>query len=510
MADVHHLVRIESSGNQRFIFATNKLRENLGASQLICELDERVRTIALTTNATVLQCGAGLSLLLVPSKDAAERLVRETTLWALVEAPGLAVRGTVSEPFSLSEVRLDEVIDQSFMSLHEVAVNSPGPEARFLRLPIVAECRTSGLPAAALKHGEEQSYVSIAKREAATRAVKRLQQLDRGLCPSIDDLDRRFGAEWLAVIHADGNAIGDLFLHLSEADTASRTADWNRNFIARYAALSAAIDDVTKGALRDAFAVLPLTLQDQKPLVPIVLGGDDLTVVIEGRFARQFTTAYLTAFASRAAGHHAILAVAPQGITASAGVAIVKPHFPFATAYDLADELTTSAKSAKRHQLNNPSAFDAMVVKDSTVGGLAETRTRLTRIEMSDAVGETTIDLFGGPFLLHSQPGHEWAEQHSLADLDRWITLLTATAPAGDGREAPAIPRTQVARLRQAAHQSVADAEAVLGVIRHRHGPKAIGLPGLNAMFSKSVSGHRTTALLDALEFVDVEMERRS
>src|SRR5207248_5808634 len=38
-------------------------------------------------------------------------------------------------------------------------------------------------------------------------------------------------------------------------------------------------------------------------------------------------------------------------LTACAGVAIVKPHFPFALAYDLAEELLRSAKSVK-HRLS--------------------------------------------------------------------------------------------------------------------------------------------------------------
>ena len=95
------------------------------------------------------------------------------------------------------------------------------------------------------------------------------------------------------------------------------------------------------------------------PILPIVLGGDDLTVVCDGRDALQFTHDFLTQFENETArtNHELVEAIIPQiageaftpkRLSASAGVAIIKPHFPFSAAYDLAEELIVSAKRVKK------------------------------------------------------------------------------------------------------------------------------------------------------------------
>ncbi len=72
--------------------------------------------------------------------------------------------------------------------------------------------------------------------------------------------------------------------------------------------------------------------QERLPFRPIVFGGDDVTFVCEGRLGLPLAAHYLARLAE---------GILPDGdpLYARAGIAIVKTHYPFARAYELADEL---------------------------------------------------------------------------------------------------------------------------------------------------------------------------
>lgn len=76
------------------------------------------------------------------------------------------------------------------------------------------------------------------------------------------------------------------------------------------------------------------------PLRPIVMGGDDVTFVCDGRLALTLGEFYLRQITTKP------LADNEKPISVRAGISVVKSHFPFARAYELSEEL---AKSAKRY-----------------------------------------------------------------------------------------------------------------------------------------------------------------
>jgi CRISPR/Cas system-associated protein Cas10 (large subunit of type III CRISPR-Cas system) len=60
--------------------------------------------------------------------------------------------------------------------------------------------------------------------------------------------------------------------------------------------------------------------------------------------AVRLTHDFLQSFAAEAKQCAFISPVVPEGLTASAGVAIIKPHFPFHLAYEISEDLLASAK----------------------------------------------------------------------------------------------------------------------------------------------------------------------
>jgi len=223
------LVLISTAGNQAYVFASNRLREAVGASYLLQELTTtQVEETCDGLGAAVLQKSSGSTLVRVPDAATARVVIEKVTMAALRRAPGLQVLGVyvdlAAEEPSAAEVRA------AFRAWHRHAGATAGASARFQRLPAVASCRSTDLPAQAwhsdtgprrdgsYPSGEEPQPLSaeaIAKRAARPAATARFARLtadeiggDLGLI-AIDELFER--ADSVAVIHADANRLGLIF-----------------------------------------------------------------------------------------------------------------------------------------------------------------------------------------------------------------------------------------------------------------------------------------------------------
>jgi hypothetical protein len=207
-----NLVLIETTGNQAFIFATNKLRENVGASELTARIGTQVvleavqkaggpdlransasqtrknmldpnrnRPVDRSNPIQVILAVSGKALLLVRDGDIGRQIVQQVTLQALKDAPGLEVRGIVSDEFDFDRDDLHCQIKKVHRRFEIARSRLPGPAARFQRLPIIAECATSGLPASVYDESNPEpgarSVVALGKRDFAQDGLDRILQL---------------------------------------------------------------------------------------------------------------------------------------------------------------------------------------------------------------------------------------------------------------------------------------------------------------------------------------------
>lgn len=176
------LVYLETFGNQRYIFATNRLRQNVGASQLThltgtqWVLDalgrdvagagvdnETLRTHLLSpegnpplededrASAEIVYAVSGKALVLVDTPEQGRELLAAVTQRALIEAPGLEVVGAVGEEFQWDPQKDGGELHRRIgaVAQRQVALRAHllGPGARGPRLPITASCDSSGQPA---------------------------------------------------------------------------------------------------------------------------------------------------------------------------------------------------------------------------------------------------------------------------------------------------------------------------------------------------------------------------
>lgn len=541
-----HLVLIETSGNQSYIFATNKLRENVGASELtyragtqwvlqavakaggpqnlwdespaqlrqnLCDITKNL-PISETTKVEVIVATSGKALLLVSQPEIGQQIIQQVTMTALERAPGIDVCGVIVE---LDEGSLGEAIRKAHAEIEEVRTNRPGPALRFLRLPIVTECVTSGYPASKWDQqspgaNKAKSAVSLAKLQAAPKSGFRLDNLltsihrELSFASKLDELEEQ--CDWFAVIHADGNGLGEIFLKFGEhldlrppkAGDHNQEKD-NRRYIEKLRRFSVALDLCTEKAIQSAITQLLVRFKNYFPvplIVPIVLGGDDLTIICDGRIALQFTYDFLCAFEKETATAHRIFekdveydlgtivseiagkALGDNRLSACAGIAIVKPHYPFSAAYDLAEELIKSAKQVKKIVLSSKqdannrhlpwpcSSLDFHALYDSTASELREIRDKklvtdggLTKLYARPYVVTTEANL------ADANEGQGWAMQHHWCELQKRIVAILK--PDEDDEQRRELPNSQLHDLRAGLFLGRAGANARYQLISHRY-----------------------------------------
>ncbi|MFI6802172.1 Cas10/Cmr2 second palm domain-containing protein [Streptosporangium canum] len=471
------IVMIRTAGNQRYIFSSGKRKEIVGASDLVARVngvwtEEALREIfpgfekdhwrIASHDAELLVASAGRVTLLVKEADAGRRLVTALTLRALDQAPGLDVCGVVV-PYERGS--LNAVMKNVQTELAAVREVRPGPQARFLRLPPVEDCASSGLPAAGVRaEGKDEpaqprSAAALAKLDAYQDALERLAvdaDVERRATREIvDDLGLR--TEWVAVVHADGNGFGELFLKLGES------AQDDEAYAGALRDFSAGVDRCGKGALREALRRTAQELgkdprNEPLKLLPLVLGGDDLTVVCEGEVALPFTRHYLEAFEEETATDPWLGPLLKESgreyLSAGAGVAIVKRNYPFHFAYQLAEKLA-EAEAKKVKDWSSALAF--VVLFESAAPDLERIRASVTLSGGSGGtaspyvVGEGSADLRG--------KGRRWA------DLERRAHALNRREP---GSKELLIPRSAAHDLREGVCLGAEVAASRLDLLRQR------------------------------------------
>ena len=204
----------------------------------------------------------------------------------------------------------------------------------------------------------------------------------------------------VAVIHIDGNGVGAIMQDLEKSRRLIPPEDFEegagcpKEAPDSLRAFLLAVNERLDYCVRESFfrawrAVAHWWQREHEdggpssgaiPVVPILLGGDDLTVLTEGRYALPFMDAYLTAYEDLTGRDPLLRHLSPRAwrtgaatpMTAAGGAAIVPRPFPFHLAYTLAERLVSEAKRIGKIEGRECSTLTYHALFDSTIADAGE------------------------------------------------------------------------------------------------------------------------------------------
>lgn len=402
-----YAVLIDTVSIQRYVFGSNKLKENLGASHLIQNVYkghlERVANSIFNSQQIDFKAwrekkaeylinrddvqfevgyiGGGNALLFFMNKDKAEKFIKEWTKILLIETPGI-VTAVACEEFNLDDDKFETENKKLFKKLQENKYKFI-PQTIIPRHGITAECSHTGYSMEEWSSSEDKyiSSVAHAKIEAADKATEELKNkfkdiLDEKYCftNQLDELGQQKGEDsHIAIVHIDGNGMGERFRGTKSLKEIRELSD--------------SVENATNESFRHLLSQIDIQFSKIKetlgygerkkypeengrkilPIRPIIIGGDDITFVCDGRLGVYFAKIFLEAFERHEVSDG-------KKLSACAGVAITKTKYPFYRGYELSEQLCKNAKKVRKDKQSNGSWLDFHIAYGGFSGTLEEIR----------------------------------------------------------------------------------------------------------------------------------------
>lgn len=399
------LVLLEVTGIQKYVFGSNHLAQNIGASELVMRVTtewvlEVLTDMQLSSNVSkwepeqgfvyqadkriendlaveIIYGGGGNAMILFAEDQDAKTFIQHLSQQVLKNAPGLhlvAIRDQFKWGASpcLAEIHT-QLREKLANRKHDRPISVP-----LAGLGVTASCVYTGKPAVGLDNdvdivGEEAArkaeFIDATPRRISAEVAAKLRMESAGkdrlkailsdyVSPEYDFVYNfgEFGtpgeSSYIAVVHADINQMSERFDQVAASHNHHKA---NREYINSLRTLSQSIQKRAKDTLRDTVVhllrsrdldgnfggIVSPPVRNSCPLLPfrpIVFGGDDVTFVCDGRLGLILAAHYLQEWTKEP--------LLGEPLHARAGVAVVKSHYPFSRAYQVAGHLMSSAKNA--------------------------------------------------------------------------------------------------------------------------------------------------------------------
>lgn len=403
-------VLLDTISIQQYIFSSNKLKLNKGASNIVSGIYEGILKESLEsvlshkvdlnawmnkpremliknadTDFEVGYIGGGNALLFFTDYNKAKAFVKEWTVNLLVNAPGVRVAAAISK-FDINNFQseLKKLFDQLEANKGEFITQTTLP-----KYGITADCRISGLTGdiygGDLKNEDsnQKNYISsvvmakLANAESQDDyAVLGIDKNFYTFTNNINKLGQRDENSYIAIVCIDGNSIGQLFKECQNL-AKIRTLSQRLHSVINDAYIEF-IEYVVSNMdyFMDGKNGLKIRKEENKHILPvrqILNAGDDIVFVTDGRLGIHFAEKYIQIMSKYSLTER-------NKLSACAGVAIIKTKYPFYRGYRLAEQLCTNAKK-QAHMHEGTSWLDFYVSSGGFSGSLEEIRDSQYKIE---------------------------------------------------------------------------------------------------------------------------------
>ena len=459
---------------QKYIFSGTTLRTNIGASYIVEQLfqNDLVNTILKgdigkelglllpdeetwespqgndeikkgfankTYNTYVAYIGGGNALILfdetlaAATDDPRKAVVRAFTKHILVEYPGLktnATLGTLSLDDTVITVKEETttVFQNDLKGLYTVLKKHQNEIHPIVNVPmtgftlpcsITGESANGELEAYDLKKSSVGRYVShevVAKNKMAEQSTEHLHSVygeyvsGYTFPKKFEDLGQVTGDDYFAIVHIDGNNMGERFQRCKSLAERSALSKQVKSITERAFAVMLQVaskiseeqylEENIKVCRKDEDNDEAKANDDAKakdtvyylPIRPIIIGGDDVTFVCHARMATILSHVFMNALERISREEMAHLdTLGDSAMYSCGGIAILNTSYPFFRGYELAEQLCANAK--KESRANGSSWIDFAILH-------GEQSPTLEQIREQEYTSELGGHLHFGPYIV--------------------------------------------------------------------------------------------------------------
>ena len=439
---------------QQYVFGSNKLKDNLGASYIVENIYDYFTQKAKDhpKDIEIGYIGGGNALLFASTKAKAKEIIQDYTTGLLWKHPGVSITVAIKEGFDRkkysSEIQMlfGKLAENKgkFQPINTIASHGITDTCRFSSLSVEQIDKFNNLISSST--ATKRNFEQKAREEEKTLLVDTIFN-NYSFPAEFEHLgQKKHEDSHISVVHIDGNGFGEVFRNLNSVDATKN--------------LSSKVNEAVRNAFIDTLKLYVKSKNDFKnildgktfdktlPIRPIVLGGDDITFVCHGKLGIWFAENFMERFEN-----FYIDEEKTKPFSACAGIAIVKAKYPFYRAYKMAEELCVSAKSARKKYMDTQQTKDGgnWIDFQLAYSGLGNTLEEVRKLQFFNIKGNKP--LYNRPYRLEKVTGNI-----SLDQLIKYSLILKET-----------LPNAKIKDLREMLTRDDASFEDFMEHLKHQH-----------------------------------------